>query len=101
MMVSLHCFQQLLDRLTEANKHGATDDAVANVQFNQMWHLLKQREVHVIESMSGIDLRSELARLTGGIDEPLKFSIELLVASAIRIVECFGKGTGVQFDELT
>lgn len=60
--IALHERQHVLHCLRDAGKHGATDDAVANVQFFQMRHDVESLQIFVVQAVTGIDVKAEFIR---------------------------------------
>ena len=71
------------------------DDAVANVQFDQMRHGQQGREILVVQAVAGVDAQSQGMRLPGGGGQFFGFLRALVFAMKI-----FGERAGVQFNEL-
>jgi len=60
MRVRRHEGQHFLDSLLQANHDRAADDAVADVQLDQVGDSQQGLEIAVMESMAGVDLQASL-----------------------------------------
>ena len=87
----MHRGQHLLYSGGEADCDGATDNAVAYVQLDEVRHSKKSAHVLIVQAVASIDLKAELVRrLCGGLKLMDLFSAFLLA------VEAFGKRSGMQ-----
>lgn len=57
--ISLHRCEHLLHGLRDAHHNRAAHDAVADVQLDEMRHVMQQTEIFVIEAMPGVHLQAE------------------------------------------
>src|ERR1035437_3561044 len=90
-----HQPQHLLHGGRESNRDGAADDAVADVQLDEVRHAMQQRQILVVEAVPGVDLQAERVRLLRAGDQ----SFQLGLASRL-LVEPLGESAGVQLNEL-
>src|ERR1017187_4277397 len=93
--VARHQPQQVLHGGGEPNRDGAADDAVADVQLDQVRHLMQQRQIVVVQAVPGIDLQAERVRLLRRGNQSSQFSVAMRL-----LVEGLGKSAGVQLNEL-
>ena len=59
--------------LFQSDKDRAAHDAVADVQFHQMRHAEKRRQIFVIQSVSGVHLQAERVRLLRAGNQTVQF----------------------------
>ena len=93
--VSRHDPQHFLHGGTQADEHRAADNAVADVQLDEMRHAKKRGQVFAVQTVARVDLEAERVRLLRGADQTPHFTFALR-----HIGEVFRERTGVQFDEL-
>ena len=68
---------------------------MADVQLDQVRHVMQQRQVLVIQAVPGVDLQAERVRLLRAGDQPFQ-----LVVALRLLVERLGESAGVQLNEL-
>lgn len=87
--------QHFLDGGRDSDEHRPADDAVPDVQLDQVRHGEERGNVFVIQTVPGIHPQSQVMSLARGVDEPAQFPAPVGPAC-----EGIGIGAGVQFDEL-
>ena len=93
--VAFHRAQHFLHGGVEADEDGPADDAVADVELDEVRDDVKERDIRAGQAVASIDAQAKTVGLTGGGDQSLNFHLALPFA-----VKLFGISPGVQFDEL-
>ena len=94
-LVSGHQDEHFLDCLLNSDADGSADNAVSDVQFDQVGHAVQEVQVRVVEAVTGIDLQSEGMCPLRRRRETSEFPVDLTSKSGR-----FGKRTRVKLDEL-
>src|SRR6266542_1180278 len=94
--IACHRGEHFLHGCVQANEDRAADDAVPDVQLDQMRDGLECGHVPDVQAMPGVDLQSKFMRLGGGRPESFQFPLPFAL-----LLKMLGKSARVQLDELS
>src|SRR6185436_18663623 len=83
-------------RRWKADTDCAADNAMADVQFHQVWNPVNEWKILIVQSVAGVDLEAEGIGLLRSSRQPFKLPV-----SIFRVVKTVGKRTRMELDELT
>ena len=93
--VTFHRLQHFPDGSVQPDDHGAADNAVTDVELDQVRDDVQERHVLTIQSVPGVHLQPELVRLLRRGNQPFEFDLPFALAMEVLRVSA-----RVQFDEL-
>src|SRR5215211_325442 len=93
-LVVRHGGEHFTDGGLQADKDGATDNAMADIEFGEVGNALEESNVLAIQSVAGVDFQAQLASLARGVDQPFQ------LRPGLAGMERLGKSPGMELDEL-
>src|SRR5207253_8563517 len=93
--IVFHQRKHFLHGVGQTDDDRAADDAMPNVEFNQVRYAQQVWQVLAVQSVAGVDPEAQQRRLLRPGEEPIQFFRALAFPP-----KTFGKRAGVQFDEL-
>jgi len=93
--IGFHRGEHLFNSDSKADGDRAADDAVTDIQLDEVRHLEKAREILVIEAVAGIYTDSGGVSGERGVVQTLDF-----IGAVFFAMKMFGEAAGVEFDEI-